>query len=287
MLENILTISIIGLAVGFMFSVPVAGPISILITSHALKGEGRYCMRVAVGAAIFDFIYCFIAVFGFAHIYLRYERTFPFILTAGSLLIFYYGVKILRTRLDLEHLDYVGPVHPRMAKVAQEGGFRAGLVLNFLNPSLFIGWLTSSFLILSFAASLGFNVGHLNDVLSSGVGAMNNHALDTRGGSGIRPEDRPSDLPAVEETDADTVETFTISRLVYSLAYALSVGLGTIVWFYYFSRFLIRRRQKLNVRTLNRIVQSLGAVLCLLSVYLLYIATRMFLNLPVRPRLPL
>ena len=57
MLESLATISIIGLMVGFIFSVPVAGPISILITSHALKGEGRYCVRVAFGTIVWFYYF--------------------------------------------------------------------------------------------------------------------------------------------------------------------------------------------------------------------------------------
>ena len=51
MLESILTISIAGLLAGFIFSMPIAGPISILITSNALKGRLRYCNLVNLGAS--------------------------------------------------------------------------------------------------------------------------------------------------------------------------------------------------------------------------------------------
>jgi threonine/homoserine/homoserine lactone efflux protein len=278
MIESLLTISVIGLAVGLTFSVPVAGPISILIASHALKGEGRYCIRVAVGAAISDFFYCFIAVFGFTHLYLRYERFIPYFLIAGSLFIFYYGTKILRTRLVLEKLDSKGKVNPLRAELEQKGGFRAGIVLNFLNPSLFIGWLTSSFLVISLAASLGFNVAQLNNILNSDVKTFQNHSLPNGVNSGMDPYAGLLDASKALQPEPSASGTSTVSRLVYSLVYALFVALGTIVWFYYFSRFLIRNRKRVNVKILNHIIQILGVVLCFLSVYLIYIAARIFLS---------
>ena len=39
MIESIITMSIAGFLTGFIFSMPIAGPISIMITSNALKGQ--------------------------------------------------------------------------------------------------------------------------------------------------------------------------------------------------------------------------------------------------------
>lgn len=85
MLESILTISVAGLIAGFIFSMPVAGPISILITSSALKGKLRYCNLVNAGASLADFIYILIAVYGFARLYPFYKPAIPYIFIAGSL----------------------------------------------------------------------------------------------------------------------------------------------------------------------------------------------------------
>ena len=62
--ESILTISIAGFLAGFIFSMPIAGPISILITSNALKGRLRYCNLVSIGASIADFAYVFVVFVG-------------------------------------------------------------------------------------------------------------------------------------------------------------------------------------------------------------------------------
>jgi hypothetical protein len=45
MIESIITMSIAGLLAGFIFAMPITGPISILITSNAFKGRLRYCYK--------------------------------------------------------------------------------------------------------------------------------------------------------------------------------------------------------------------------------------------------
>ena len=64
MTVSLFTISIVGFLAGFFFSMPIAGPISILITTNALKGRLKYCQLATLGLSAADFIYVFIAVFG-------------------------------------------------------------------------------------------------------------------------------------------------------------------------------------------------------------------------------
>jgi threonine/homoserine/homoserine lactone efflux protein len=193
---------------------------------------------------------------------------------AGSLVTIYFGIRIIRTRLDLDHLNDDASVARRMERIGQKGGFRAGLALNFLNPSLFVGWATSSLVVLSLAASLGFNVGNLNHVLSSQVDTIKQHS--SRNGhepaTGAQAGSLNRSVPAAP--DSISTKPFPGSHVINSLAYAFSVSVGTIVWFFFFSRFLVRNRHKLNVRTLDRIIQVLGAVLCGFGFYLIYIAFR-------------
>ena len=91
MCESIITIAITGLVAGFIFAMPIAGPISILITSSALKGRLRYCNLVSLGASFADFTFVFIAVFGLTKLYSLYTPAIPYMFAAGSLFFFYLG----------------------------------------------------------------------------------------------------------------------------------------------------------------------------------------------------
>ena len=83
--ESIFTISVTGLLAGFIFAMPIAGPISILITSNALKGRLRYCNLVSLGASLADFTFVFIAVYGVTKLYSFYAPIIPYMYTAGAI----------------------------------------------------------------------------------------------------------------------------------------------------------------------------------------------------------
>ena len=91
MVESLITMSIAGFLTGFIFSMPIAGPISIMITSNALKGRLRYCNLFNLGASLGDFIYVFIAVYGLSKLYSFYKPIIPYIFTFGALLLFFLG----------------------------------------------------------------------------------------------------------------------------------------------------------------------------------------------------
>ena len=160
MLESIITISVAGLLAGFIFSMPIAGPISILITSHALKGRLRYCFNVSLGAFVADFIYVFIAVFGLTKLYSYYKPAIPYVFAFGSLFFFYLGYRMIITKIDIENLEERSHITEKIQKKGK-GAFFTGFMINFLNPTLFIGVLTSSFFVISLIASLGLNTGGL------------------------------------------------------------------------------------------------------------------------------
>ena len=168
MFESILTISIAGLLAGFILSMPIAGPISILITTSALKGRFRYCNLVSLGASLADFTYVFIAVFGLTKLYTFYKPLIPYIFIVGTLFFLYLGIRIIRTKIDIEHLEDKTHITEKIQK-KEKGAFYTGFMINFLNPTLFIGVLTSSFFVISLVSSMGLNTGGLAGKLDQNV----------------------------------------------------------------------------------------------------------------------
>ncbi len=275
MFESLLTISIVGLVAGFILSMPIAGPISILITSNALKGKMRYCTLATIGASVADFVYVFIAVFGLTKLYSLYKPIIPYILIAGAIFLIYLGIKIAKTHIDIEHIDDKIHLNDKIKK--ERGGFLAGFLLNFLNPTLFIGWLTSSFIIISIVSSLGFNTGGLDDMIDKNVQQINNIE-----GKAIKPQTSISYFKADsvnlklqeihKETNASLPNYFP---LLISICYALFLSVGSIIWFYYLAYFLVKYRNKINVKVVNRIIQCLGIALCGFGIFLGYTAIDM------------
>lgn len=278
MIESIITISLVGFIVGFIFSMPVAGPIGILIASNSLHGRIKFSVRAAAGAAVVDFFYCFIAVVGFTKLFNLYEQIIPYILAGGSLFIIYLGTNIVRTRLDLKTLNRNILFPKRVKQMKKKGGFRTGVMINLLNPTLFFGWMTSSFIVMSFVASLGFNVGGLDDVLGSNVESIHYQTNSILKMDSIRQQS-PEEIDDTEATPAESSgaeDEFGVLHLLIGVFYALFVAFGTLVWFYYFSRFLARNRRVLRINILNRVIHTLGFILIGFGIYLIYTAVSIF-----------
>ena len=270
MIQSLITISIVGLIVGFIFSMPIAGPISILVTSNALKGKVRYCNLATVGASFADFVYVFAAVFGLTKFYSFYKPFIPYVLLVGSLFLLFLGYKISKTKVDLEHIDDKNKVAGKIKK--ERGGFWTGFLLNFLNPTLFLGWLTSSFIVISMVAALGFNTGGLDKSVDSSFNSLNKTGAD----SALKK--KALSYLGIDSSRAIKEQT-TLTKLspppeyfplLLSASYALFLSLGSIAWFFFLANLLAKYRQRINIKIINRLIQSLGWALCLFGVFLAY-----------------
>jgi threonine/homoserine/homoserine lactone efflux protein len=274
MIESLITISLVGLGVGIVFSMPIAGPVSILITSHGLKGQFRYCITAAAGAAIVDCVVCFIVVHGFTRIFHAVVDFVPYILFAGSIILFIIGMRIVKARFDFSHLDLKQTGLRRILKVQEKNGFWTGFFLNASNPSIFFGWLTSSALVMSFVASAGLNVGGIDHTLGNNVVIVNGFANHN---SVTKEMMRPPKVPRIVEADASHPirpqnaegKYSNLFQWLFSFSYAFFLALGTLIWFTVLSYFLVRNRARLKIELISKVVHGLGIFLCAFAVYLM------------------
>ena len=258
MTESFLVISFLGFFAGFFFSVPIAGPISILITSNSLKGKLRYCIRTALGGAVVETVYVFIAIYGLTTLYDYYQKGIPIILIAGSVFLLYVAYKIFNTKLKLADLT---EKKIEAARYENQGGFRTGLLINFSNPSLFVGWFTSSFLLLSFASSIGLNTGGLDLLLYENV-----VSVEEITGEKIESLEEYNLVP---DENFEQPEKESISTFVLTVTYSIMVGFGSFIWFYLLSKFLIKYREKLNIDWLNFLIKALAIILMGIAIFLI------------------
>ena len=278
MSESLFTISIVGLFAGFLFSMPIAGPISILITSNALKGKMRYCVLATFGASFADFIYVFIAVFGLTKLYSLYKPIIPYILLIGTVFLLYIGFKIARTKLNLDYIEKTTEILKNNKK--ERGGFWTGFMLNFLNPTLFIGWLTSSFFVISMVSSLGFNTGGLDSMIDQNVQQINNiegNTIDAQKTIAYFQIDTLKNALLQKDHKEENAQLPIYFPLLISIFYAFFLAIGSILWFYILAYFLVKFRSRLNMNIMNLIIQSLGFALCFFGVFLGYLAIRMLI----------
>jgi threonine/homoserine/homoserine lactone efflux protein len=278
MIESILTISIAGLIAGFIFSMPIAGPISILIVSNALKGRLRYCNSVSLGASIADFIYVFIAVFGLTNLYSLYKPAVPYIFLAGSVLFFFLGYKLIRTKIDIEHLENRNTLTEKIEK-KERGGFYTGFMINALNPTLFIGALTSSFFVITFVSSLGFHTGGLGVIMdqrADEIVRIEGKAPDSNKSYALRKFEDFQERKRKEHLPDKTVYSSSFHLLI-SICYAFFLSSGIILWLSLMAFLIVRYRQHIHINSISTMIKSLGFLLWLFGIYFGFLSVKIIL----------
>ena len=266
MLEIILTLLIVGAIAGFIYSVPVAGPISIIVVSKAFQGKLRFCERTALGAAIVEFVFVFVAVFGIAALFKFYQPFVPYILLIAAVFVIIIGLKIKRQKIDLKSLESQMIVTD---KYENRGGLRTGLVLNLTNPVLFINWIIASFVTLSFVSSIGLNTGGLDMMLNESIKSVSEITgteFDQIQNGNTLSEDRQRPVPSDK-----------VSPLIMSLVFAFGVGSGAYIWLYILAKTIIKYREKIKTNLLNKFIYGLGFMLVLIGIYLGYQAVMVFM----------
>jgi threonine/homoserine/homoserine lactone efflux protein len=255
---------------------PIAGPISILVTSNALKGKLKYCNLLAAGASLADFVYVLLAVYGVTHLFSEFKGIIPYILGAGALFVLYIGIKIIRTKFDPYHIDEEQKLADEQEK-KHRGAFYTGFMINILNPTIFFGWLVSSFITLSFASSLGFNTGGLTTAIDE-----NFEQIQKIEGARIEKPGMPSylqfDTLNILKKESHSVKPVTYPvyfHLLASLLYAAFLSAGAIFWFLLLALLLVRFRKKISIGFINWLVRGFGIVLCIIAIYFGYTAAKM------------
>jgi threonine/homoserine/homoserine lactone efflux protein len=273
---NLITISIIGLIAGFIFSMPVAGPVSIIITSNALKGKLRYCNLLAMGASFADFLYVLVAVYGITHLFTLFSPAIPYILCAGSFFIIYIGIRIFRTKFDIEHIDEESS-RAGIKGNRERGGLYTGFMINFLNPTLFFGWMVSSFIVLSFAASAGFATGGLASSVDENIEQIRkiDHSITEKPEIPSYLKIDTLEILRKNSVPAKSGPLPSHSHLLISLFYSFFLAAGTVLWFFLLTFLLVRYRKKINISIINHLVQGLGLILCLFGLFFGYSALKL------------
>lgn len=264
-MESAITVLTMGFVAGFILSIPVAGPINILVTTNALLGKLGYCIKVAIGAAVIEFFYVLVIVFGIVSLYEVYKPFVPYILVVGSIILIVVGIRVMRTKFDLTNVNLREIVRD---KIANKGGFITGILINITNPSLFLGWLSTTFIIFSLASSLNLNTGGLDIIVKEN--------LDT-----IKQMNSNSDSTSV--VNNNILERFNnhsngdeLNPIALSLMYAASLSIGSLLWLNFYARMIVKFRNKLKIGLISWIIRLLGLGLVLIGIFLAYSSIKMF-----------
>lgn len=133
-----LTVALLGFVFGFVGSMPVAGPIAILVFGRGLEGRLRSGVYLAIGAAIAESVYAYFAYWGFSELLTHHRWIEPVTRTAASVLLIGLGLHFTFGRKKPQELD------PELAddrkNVGNKRSFLLGFTITALNPALIATW---------------------------------------------------------------------------------------------------------------------------------------------------
>lgn len=121
-----------GFALGFVGSVPVAGPISLIVVDSTLQNRPRKGLMVAIGAALAESAYAALAFWGLTRIFGKYPELLPLSrVLAGAVLLLvgaYFAVRRFRSRGSRKTSEHAGR-HVAL-----------GFTMTLFNPTLIATW---------------------------------------------------------------------------------------------------------------------------------------------------
>jgi threonine/homoserine/homoserine lactone efflux protein len=127
---------VIGFAFGYIGSMPVAGPISVLVLHLGLAHNSRLAFYVAVGGALAEALYALVAFWGLSTVLASYPVVLPAAKVVGACILLVLGLVMLFYR--------VRGATPAVPAARRARGGKRSLVLGFLitaiNPSLMVTW---------------------------------------------------------------------------------------------------------------------------------------------------
>lgn len=129
----VLIAAMIGMLIGYIGSMPVAGPIAVLVFGRGLENRAQNGLFLALGAAIAESVYAYLAFWGFAAFLTSYpwiEKSARF---GASVLLIALGIHFYRKRQSTAE-----PARP--SGVGNKRSFFLGFTITALNPTLIATW---------------------------------------------------------------------------------------------------------------------------------------------------
>ena len=158
----VLLVSIIGFVFGFIGSMPLAGPIAVLVVSHAFQGRHAAALRLAFGAATAEAIYAFVAFFTFTTLLARHPIVVPISHAVTAVVLLVVGVYFLRWKDRSAAAQGASDPPARENKSAK---FFLGFSVCALNPTLLVTWSAAT------AVLYSKGVAHLTSPMAIAFGA--------------------------------------------------------------------------------------------------------------------
>jgi threonine/homoserine/homoserine lactone efflux protein len=131
-----LVAAVLGLAFGFVGSIPIAGPISALVLSRGLSKRYTSAAMIGLGGALAEGLYAFLAFFGFSKYLAPYPWIEPVSRGVAAAILVGLGISFMR-------YDGAKKAEERKADSASQS-FLLGLTVTLVNPTLIATWTATT-----------------------------------------------------------------------------------------------------------------------------------------------
>lgn len=131
-----MTVALAGFLMGFIGSMPISGPISLLVFHRGMLARYQEGWTIGLGGALAEGAYCALAILGLSAMHERFTFLEPLTRGLGILLLFAIGLYFTCARQENPEASSVA--QPPAAKWV--GQFCLGLSVAALNPTLILTW---------------------------------------------------------------------------------------------------------------------------------------------------
>jgi threonine/homoserine/homoserine lactone efflux protein len=130
--------ALLGLLIGFVGSIPLAGPIALLVFNKGIEKRYSEGVAIALGAALPEAMYCGLAFFGFEYFLVRYLWLEPVSKLLGAIIMVVLGIMFLISKAQSIPKNQVSIT----VKIGGRwvSSFFSGLTIAAINPVLIATW---------------------------------------------------------------------------------------------------------------------------------------------------
>ncbi len=142
-----MTPTLLGFLFGFIGSMPISGPISLLVFHRGLHARYRDGLAIGLGGALVEGIYCGLAIYGLTALLEGFTFLEPVAKGMGILLVLVLGVYFMIAHQEDREES------PRARREASNwmGQFALGFSVAALNPTLLFTWSMTAAMLYSLA----------------------------------------------------------------------------------------------------------------------------------------
>jgi threonine/homoserine/homoserine lactone efflux protein len=127
--------AMLGFAFGFVGSIPIAGPVAVLVARRGLEDRARSALYLASGAALAEGAYAYVAFRGFSEFLIRYAWIEPASRIAAAVILTGLGLRFARgLEADATTRAQIDP------RAGNKRSFLLGVILIAVNPVLIASW---------------------------------------------------------------------------------------------------------------------------------------------------